>query len=74
MATQAIDYSRTAHAHLLRDRSPEGRALGGWYVEMQTALRGYERVSTDYCRSANAAMAAARTLALRLGVQMEVAR
>lgn len=57
-------------AKLLRDRSPEARALGGWYVEMDTPLRGYEHLSTDWCRSATQAMSEARRLALALGFDL----
>lgn len=59
----------TVAAHLYRDRDPEARALGGWYVEFQTPQ---QKASTDYCRSPHAALLSALALAFRLGVQIEV--
>ena len=59
----------SAVANLYRDRDPEARALGGWYVELDAYVTKY---STDYYRSPHAAMAAALELAYGLGLTVEV--
>jgi hypothetical protein len=61
----------TTEAKLLRDRDPEARALGGWYVEFKTPTQA---ACTDYCRSPHAAMVAALALAFRLGVTLRPAK
>lgn len=64
-----MNSNTNAPAHLYRDRDPEAKALGGWYVQFQTPT---QKACTDYCRSPHAALLAGLALAFRLGVQIEV--
>lgn len=56
---------------LCRDRSPEAKALGGWFVEITQSVMGQTlRHSTDWHRTPHGAVVAGLALAYRLGVDV----
>lgn len=56
---------------IVRDNSPEARALGGWYAEIiEQSPRGPLVHSTDWHRTRHGAVIAGLALAYRLGVEM----
>jgi hypothetical protein len=60
-----------AKVMLCRDRSPEAKALGGWFVEIKQMVMGVPLThSTDWHRTPHGAVVAGLALAYRLGVTM----
>lgn len=60
-----------AKGRILRDTTPEAKALGGWYAEIvEQSPRGELVHSTDYKRTHEGAMIAGLGLAFRLGLTL----
>jgi len=57
---------------MLRERTPEALALGGWFVRIEYPTpRGTASVETDFCRSRHGAVIAGLGLAFRLGIDVQ---
>jgi hypothetical protein len=60
-----------AKVALCRDRSPEAKTLGGWFVEIRQPVLGQTLVhATDWHRTPHGAVLAGLRLAFHLGVEV----